>query len=245
MFENSRQKQERIVDMFDDIASSYDITNRILTFGIDKSWRKNSIQRALALCRCSSSDFNIVDVACGTGDMLALWNRALVGRTFSLVGVDPSLQMLDIARERFYGDSIKFYEGFAQDLHMLESKSVDMLSIAFGIRNVVDLNSAICEFSRVLKQNGILLILEFMKTQGNGVLNSLVSLYSKKILPIVGGLISKNYAAYTYLPNSIDDFKTSTELGEILRSHNLIPKVQKTYGFGVATLLLCQNDKGF
>jgi len=147
--------QEKIVKMFDEIAPTYDLVNRIVSFGTDKIWRKKAIKEALNYL---PKNPKILDVACGSGDMISEWLKY----TPYITGLDASKGMLEIAKKRF--PTIPFYEGLAQKLPF-EAESFDCLSISFGLRNVVEIDRAIEEFSRVLKKDGILLILEFTKPE--------------------------------------------------------------------------------
>lgn len=241
MSETKMQKQKKIIAMFDDIAKSYDVANRILSLGIDRSWRRDGIKKALSLCK--GERLKIADVACGTGDMLQFWHDGLGGREVDLSGIDPSAGMLEVAGKKLKElKNIKLHQGMAQDLNMLDSDSMDVVSISFGIRNVTDLEAGIGEFARVLKNGGILLILEFMREEKRGALDRLMGFYTTKILPLIGGMISRNYRAYAYLPNSIEGFKSTEELSEILKKYGLNIRLKKTYSAGIATLILCQKE---
>lgn len=236
---DSQEKQKQIVAMFDDIATSYDVANRILSLGIDKLWRRDSIQRALSLS--DSKKPKIIDVACGTGDMLQFWNDALGKDGASLIGVDPSSGMLKIAKKKLATLNVELHQAMAQNLQFLEDQSADIISISFGLRNVTDLRAGISEFSRVLRPNGVLLILEFMKKDKWNLIDRMTRIYTTKILPLIGGLISRNYRAYAYLPNSIDGFKSAEEMIEILGEFGLKTRMTKAYSSGIATLILCQK----
>ena len=198
--------QKKIVKMFDEIAPSYDIVNRIVSFGSDKLWRKIAIKKSL---KHLPKNPKILDVACGSGDMIEEWKKY----TDNIIGLDPSQKMLEVARKRF--PEIKFYQGLAQNLPF-NDESFDVISISFGIRNVVEIQKAIEEFARVLKKEGILLILEFTKADRKSILRNCIDFYSNKILPKIGGIISGNKEAYEYLPNSIQKFYTLNELCEKL-----------------------------
>ncbi len=198
--------QKKIVKMFDEIAPSYDIVNRIVSFGSDKLWRKIAIKKSL---KHLPKNPKILDVACGSGDMIEEWKKY----TDNIIGLDPSQKMLEVARKRF--PEIKFYQGLAQNLPF-DDKSFDVISISFGIRNVVEIQKAIEEFARVLKKEGILLILEFTKPEKKSTIRNCIDFYSNKILPKIGGIISGNKEAYEYLPNSIQKFYTLNELCEKL-----------------------------
>ncbi len=198
--------QKKIVKMFDEIAPSYDIVNRIVSFGSDKLWRKIAIKKSL---KHLPKNPKILDVACGSGDMIEEWKKY----TDNIIGLDPSQKMLEVARKRF--PEIKFYQGLAQNLPF-NDESFDVISISFGIRNVVEIQKAIEEFARVLKKEGILLILEFTKPEKKSTIRNCIDFYSNKILPKIGGIISGNKEAYEYLPNSIQKFYTLNELCEKL-----------------------------
>ena len=160
--------QDKIVKMFDEIAESYDLVNRVISFGSDKIWREKAIKEALSF---SPNNPFILDVACGTGDMIEVWSKY----SNNIIGLDPSKKMLEIAKKRF--PNIKFYQGLAQNLPF-EKESFDIVSISFGIRNVVEIDKAIEEFKRVLKKNGILLILEFTKSEKKSFLRNCCLLYT-------------------------------------------------------------------
>ena len=194
--------QEKIVKMFDDIAPNYDKVNRIVSFGSDKLWREKAIKKTLSF---TNNNPKILDVACGSGDMIEVWKKY----TNNIIGLDPSKGMLKIAEKRF--PEIEFYQGYAQNLPF-NDETFDVLSISFGIRNVVEIQNAINEFARVLKRNGILLILEFTKPEKKSTIRNCIDFYSNKILPKIGGIISGNKEAYEYLPNSIQNFYTLNEL---------------------------------
>lgn len=233
-------KQKEIIEMFDDISKSYDLANRVLSLGIDISWRKSGCAKVFENID-KSSPIKIVDVACGTGDMIDIWQKSARKHRVSIdsiVGVDPSSGMLSVAREKL--KSVEFIQGEAKELPFLDS-SVDVISIAYGIRNVVERDLALKEFSRVLKKDGVVLILEFTKNENSGFLSKIVSFYTKKILPVVGGLVSRNYKAYKYLPDSIEDFLSSSMLFEELATHNLHKIYKKSYSGDISTLMIAKK----
>ena len=240
MSKDNAQKQQEIIQMFDQIAGSYDLTNRVLSLGIDRSWRKEAIKKALNLCL--DKNLVIADIACGTGDMLMYWCENLEERKAEFIGIDPSEKMLEIAKKKLQNQKVRFHQSVAQDLSVLENESIDILSIAYGIRNVVDLDLAIREFSRVLKPNGILVILEFTQHKNQKILDRLMSFYTRKILPLIGGIVSKNYKAYAYLPNSIDGFLSSKDLIQKLEQYKLICTFNKSYSANISSLIICKKD---
>ncbi len=237
---NNIDKQEKIVTMFDEIAQTYDLANRVLSFGIDIQWRKKGCDKAYEILAKDKVE-QIADVATGTGDLLLHWRDRANKKSVEVqkyIGIDPSVGMLDVARKKV--DFASFVEGKAQELP-LEDESTDIISISYGIRNVVDRGEALREFYRALKKGGIVVILEFTKQEKSGVMSPLVDFYMKKVLPTVGGLVSKNYEAYRYLPNSIEAFLTSDMLIDELRSSGFEIKYVKPFSMGSSTLFVAQK----
>ncbi|NPA28272.1 MAG: ubiquinone/menaquinone biosynthesis methyltransferase, partial [Epsilonproteobacteria bacterium] len=157
------------------------------------------------------------------------------------VGIDPSKNMLEVAKKKV--DFATFIEGKAQELP-LEDSSTDIVSISYGIRNVVDRKEALREFFRVLKPGGVVLILEFTKQNREGAIDKIVDFYMKKILPLIGGLVSKNYRAYKYLPNSIEEFLTTDMLIDELEEVGFEKRYSKSFSLGISTLIIAQKPNG-
>lgn len=237
---NKEEKQEKIVTMFDDIASTYDLANRVLSFGIDIQWRKKGCDKAFEILDKKELT-QVTDVATGTGDLLIYWKEQAKKNDVKIekyVGIDPSVGMLEVARGKV--DFAEFIEGKAQKLPIAD-ESTDVISISYGIRNVVDRVEALQEFNRVLKPNGIVVILEFTKQERSGVVDKIVDFGMKKVLPRVGGLISKNYEAYKYLPDSIEEFLTTEMLAKELEEAGFEMKYIKSFSMGISTLLVAQK----
>jgi len=226
--------------MFDTIAPTYDLANRVLSFGIDKQWRKKGCNKAFDILGKEALT-QITDVATGTGDLLLFWRDIAKQRGIDIkrfVGVDPSVGMLSVAKEKV--DFATFIEGKAQALP-IEDKGTDIISISYGIRNVVDRVEALQEFYRALKPGGMIVILEFTKQTRSGILSKFVDFGMKKVLPRVGGMISKNYEAYKYLPDSIEEFLTTEMLENELREAGFEMKYAKSFSLGISTLLVAQK----
>ena len=237
---NKIEKQEKIVGMFDDIASTYDLANRVLSMGIDKQWRRKGCDKAYEILGAKEIE-QITDVACGTGDLLLFWKEYAQKHKIEVkkyLGIDPSVGMLEVARTKI--DFAEFLEGKAQELP-LKDETTDIISISYGIRNVVDRVEALQEFYRALKPNGLVVILEFTKQEKSGFVSKIVDFGMKKILPAIGGLISKNYDAYKYLPDSIEEFLTTEMLASELESVGLEMKYTKSFSMGISTLLIAQK----
>ncbi len=236
--------------MFDDIAKNYDTANRILSLGVDTRWRKEACN--LAINYVDSTTPNILDVACGTGDMMLNWLK-YINNADSIIGIDPSTNMLQIARQKLSNvtksanrnikSSIEFIVGEAKNLHNITDNSMDIVSIAYGLRNVVELDLALSEFARVLNNGGVLVILEFTKKINQNIIDKLALLYTTKILPLLGGMIAKNYAAYEYLPDSIEHFITLEELENKLLSRNFAIKIKKRYIANLCSLIIAKKCK--
>ena len=238
--EEKQKKQDKIVGMFDDIASTYDTANRVLSMGIDIQWRKKGCDKAFEILGKKNLG-QITDVATGTGDLLIYWREqaAKSGVTIEkYVGVDPSVGMLKIAKEKV--DFADFIVGKAQALPVINESS-DVISISYGIRNVVDRREALQEFNRALKPGGMVVILEFTKQERRGVAEKIVDFGMKNILPRIGGFISKNYEAYRYLPDSIEEFLTTEMLSRELEEAGFEMRYTKSFSMGISTLLVAQK----
>lgn len=233
------QKQEKIVKMFDQIAPTYDVANRVLSLGIDIKWRREACE--FALSEYSKSELDIVDVACGTGDMMKIWQDTAKKHGIkinSLIGIDPSSGMLAKAREKF--SDFKFIEAYA-DNTTLQSGSADILSISYGIRNVIERKEALKEFNRVLKNDGFVVVLEFTRRSKDGIISRLRDFYLQKILPKIGGFISKNKEAYEYLPNSIDGFLDAQTFCDELRIYGFEIILCKSFSADISTLFVAKK----
>jgi len=217
--------QEEIVKMFDSIANKYDLVNRVLTFGIDKRWREKVVE--IAINELKKDNLKILDVACGTGDMIEIWKKKKKGIT--IYGLDPSKEMLKKAKEKF--SDVTFFNSFATNIPFNDN-SLDVISISFGVRNILDIKEAIKEFNRVLKKDGIVLVLEFIKAQNSNTFRKFIDYYSHKLLPKIGGILSKNREAYNYLPNSIKNFFTKNELISLFEEQNFKIVKYKEFNFG-------------
>lgn len=234
------EKQEKIVSMFDNIAPTYDTANRVMSMGVDKSWRKKACDKAYGYYGKDTVD-TIIDVACGTGDMMGYWRRRAAASGIAIgkiVGVDPSEGMVGVAREKF--PEFDYHISRATEIPLADA-TADMLSITYGIRNVVEREAALEEFNRVLKPGGLVVILEFMKNENPSFLGKIRDFYMTKILPKIGGFISKNLEAYEYLPNSIEDFLTVAKMEEELQNAGFEMLFTKSFSMDISTLLIARK----
>ena len=235
------EKQKKIISMFDEIAKTYDIANRVLSFGVDKSWRKKGCNLAYKYLGKSKVNL-IVDVACGTGDMMDFWakiakkNKIKVSK---ILGIDPSIGMVEVGKKKF--PEFEFKIATATDLE-IDDSSTDIISIAYGIRNVVEREKAFQEFYQKLNSGGLVVILEFTKSEANGIIPKIRDFYMKKMLPFVGGFISKNREAYKYLPDSIDNFITSKQMITELENSGFKILENRNFSLGVSSLFIAQKQ---
>jgi demethylmenaquinone methyltransferase/2-methoxy-6-polyprenyl-1,4-benzoquinol methylase len=224
-------KRSRVQRMFANIAPSYDLNNRLHSLGIDQLWRRKAVE----LAQVQAGDV-IVDVACGTGDLTLKFDaaRQRLGGTGRVVGIDFTFEMLPPARRKALGKraSATFAVGDAQ-LLPLPDASADVISIAFGIRNVANTPAALAEFRRVLKPGGRLVILEF-SLPTNPILRGLYNFYFRKILPCTATLISGDKSgAYKYLPESVNTFIGREEMLAMMRAAGFEQAEQHAMTFGV------------
>jgi len=233
-------KQEQIVSMFDDIAPTYDTANRVMSMGVDISWRKKACDLAFNYYGKKRLD-TIIDVACGTGDMMGYWQKQAQKANITidtLVGIDPSNGMVDVARKKF--PDFEYHIAKATELPVEDARA-DIVSITYGIRNVVERQEAFYEFNRVLKENGLVVILEFMKDENKTLLKKMRDIYMHKILPYVGGAISKNLAAYTYLPDSIENFVTIQGMQKELEIAGFEILHTQSFSMDISTLMIARK----
>lgn len=198
--------------MFTDIALRYDLLNHLLSFNIDRGWRRKAIA-ALEVEAGSAGTY--LDLCAGTLDVAVALSRQ-PGFSGRVVGADFSEAMLRAGRVKAAGRPVFAVTADALALP-LASESCDGAIVAFGVRNLVDLDAGLREVARVVRPGGRFVILEFT-TPPNPIVWAAYGFYANRLLPIVGGLISGNRGAYRYLPESIARFPSAAELGDRLRA---------------------------
>jgi demethylmenaquinone methyltransferase/2-methoxy-6-polyprenyl-1,4-benzoquinol methylase len=236
-------KATRVNKMFSAIAPSYDLNNRLHSMWMDQHWRNVAVKMA----NVQATD-TIVDVACGTGDLTIKFARALAKKRAAagalevsqfppnVLGIDFTYEMLPIARKKSAQSSVlspqHFMQGDAMNLP-LPDRSADVLSIAFGIRNVSDWGRAIDEFHRVLRPGGRLIVLEFSLPR-NRVMRGLYNFYFRKIMPRTATLISRDKSgAYKYLPESVNTFITPDNMTSRMTQAGFTETIAKSMTFGI------------
>ena len=223
-----KNKKKFVKQMFNDISTHYDFLNRLLSFGIDKYWRKKLIQSM------NIKDHQyILDVATGTGDVIFEISK---NYHITAVGLDISKKMLEIANlklSKIKDKKIEFIYGDAENLPMGDN-SCDHICIAFGFRNFGDYDAALKEFYRVLKPGGKLSILEFSQSKVK-IFNIIFQIYFNKILPKIASLISRA-DAYRYLPESVKYFPNQEKINQFLEGNNFNNIESSPLTLGVATI---------
>ena len=184
---------------FDTIAANYDRMNRLMTLGLDRCWRKRAV---------AGLQGKVLDVACGTGDMV----EELAKQGCDVTGVDISKEMLAIAKQKVEGG--KWMVADAEHLSF-EDNTFDAVTCAFGVRNFVHLEQGLGEMLRVLKPCGTMAIQE-LATPDSILIKPFYNLYTKHVIPLLGKRIAGNREAYTYLPESIERFPKGKEFIQII-----------------------------
>lgn len=205
-------KKEQVASMFDNISGNYDFLNHFLSLGIDITWRK----KAIRMLRADQPKL-ILDIATGTGDFAI---EALSLKPDKVIGVDISEGMLKVGREKLkkkkLEDTIELQLGDSERLAFDDNK-FDAVIVSFGVRNFENLEKGLADMFRVLKPGGKMVILEFSKPKAFPF-KQLYHFYFKWILPKIGNVISRDQAAYTYLPESVQEFPDGQNFLQILKS---------------------------
>ncbi|MGB0427601.1 MAG: bifunctional demethylmenaquinone methyltransferase/2-methoxy-6-polyprenyl-1,4-benzoquinol methylase UbiE [Flavobacteriales bacterium] len=226
---STESKKEQVANMFNNIAPKYDALNHILSMGIDIRWRKR-VKNMLHEHKVSS----ILDIATGTGDLAFSLHKPGI----QITGLDISEGMLEVGRqkikERDLENELNFILGDAEEIPFGDAH-FDAITVAFGVRNFANLEKGLKEMYRVLKPGGRVYILEF--SQPTSVpFKQVYNFYSTKILPTIGRLISKDKAAYTYLPESVAAFPFGDEFTEILNRCGFQDSKCKPLSMGIASI---------
>ncbi len=222
----------KIKEMFDGIAADYDKLNHILSLDVDKSWRR----RALSVILNEVKDLSVLDLACGTGDFAIAIAKA--SPEAHVTGVDLSEGMLEVMKEKVtkqgLQDRISIETGDGENLRFPDG-SFDRVTNAFGIRNFEDKGKGLKEALRVLKPGGKLVILELSRPE-NKVVRWFYDLYFLNILPKIGGKVSGDKGAYSYLPASVKNFPGKKEFSAMMRQAGFEAVTHKAFTFGICRM---------
>ena len=228
--DSSLGKKEQVAQMFDNISGNYDNLNRVISFGIDTKWRKKVLKIV-----SDTKPKKILDIATGTGDLAILMAQTNAEK---IIGLDISAGMLEVGKkkveEKRLSNIIDLVLGDSEKIPF-EDNYFDATTVGFGVRNFENLEKGFAEILRVLKPNGVFVILETSVPDKTPYKQG-YKFYSKNILPIIGKLFSKDNSAYGYLSESAAAFPYGEALNNILRKIGFIDVVAMPQTFGVATI---------
>ena len=227
---SSKGKKEQVATMFDNISANYDGLNRVISFGIDISWRKKVVQLV-----SKNNPKQILDIATGTGDLAIMMSQLNPDK---IIGLDISAGMLDVGKRKIanvnLSDKIDMVVGDSENMHF-DDNTFDSITVSFGVRNFANLDKGLTEIKRVLKPGGTFVVLEtsnptkFPFKQG-------YKFYTTYILPFIGKIFSRDKAAYSYLCESANIFPFGEAFDNILQKNGFINTEYRPVTFGVATI---------
>ncbi len=228
--EPNEGKKQQVTKMFNKIAYRYDMLNHLLSFNIDKLWRKKVIKQAKKY-----NPTAILDVATGTADLAIGLTKT---NAQHINGIDISEEMLKIGEQKVknkgLANIITLKQADAENIPFEDDK-FDVVTVAFGVRNFENLEAGLSEMFRVMKPNGKVFVLEFTMPS-KFPFKQLYKFYFNKILPLIGSLVSKDKEAYTYLPESVQAFPQNKQFVEIMTNVGFKNCTYKSLSIGVAAI---------
>lgn len=228
-----QQAAQWVQGMFGRVARRYDLLNHLLSFQLDKWWRACTVRQLRPILR--RPDARVLDLCCGTGDLMLALERERGGR---ILGSDFCHPMLLEAQRKSLRRQAATALLNADALRMpFADASLDLITVAFGFRNFANYRKGLAELRRLLRRGGCLAILEFSQPP-NPVFAALYGFYSRKVLPRIGGLISGDPEAYTYLPESVEKFPGAEELAAEMRRQGFGEVRFHRLTFGIVALHL-------
>ena len=225
------EKKTQVKKMFDNIAGRYDFLNHFLSFGLDFYWRK----KALQLTGLNPKTI-LLDIACGTGDVAIQAKKMGVQKIY---GADFSLNMLRLFDKKSPWIDGHLVQMIAENIP-IKDESFTNITVAFGVRNFYDIQEGFNSFYRVLKPNGKATVIEF-RMPSNKIIKSVYRFYFKNILPVLGGIISGDKAAYTYLPDSVEEFDQNINLYKLLKNSGFGKIKKYNFTLGTVQVLIAQK----
>ena len=235
-YNTPKTKKEEVQQMFDNIAPTYDKLNHILSLSIDKIWRRRVVRKVRRM-----KPEKVMDLATGTGDLAIKMAKAMPKA--KIMGVDLSENMLAVAAEKVrrkgLDDHIALYQGDAENLDVA-SGVLDVVTVAFGVRNFGNLEVGLTEIMRSLRSGGHIVVLEF-STPRNFFVRKAYQFYSNHVMKPVGGLVSKDRKAYDYLPDSIEEFPDPERFLAIMRHAGFKECRRKSLSLGIAQIYIAEK----
>lgn len=243
-YNDNQDKGNQVEEMFDSIAPSYDFMNTAMSFGLHRRWRNKALNATFDALRPISpyKGIAILDVATGTGDVA--FRLAEIFPRANVTGIDLSEGMLSIARKKLSELSPDFQSrmafGKGDSLMMpFQNEEFDVITVAYGVRNFSDLKKGLQEMKRTLKPEGVLTIIELSCPQGF-LSAPLYRLYSRRFIPFLGKLVSKDTRAYSYLPESIEACPQREDMAALLRDVGFQKIEWKQLSFGAVTYYIAR-----
>jgi len=239
--QGTRSEQEAarwVRGMFGRVAPRYDLANHLLSFNIDKLWRAHTVRRVRHIL--DSPGARVLDICCGTGDLVLALERGAAGAR--IFGSDFCHPMLVAAHEKVDRRQARAVLFESDALHLpIRDRSLDLITVAFGFRNLANYDAGLREMHRVLRPGGTAAILEFSQPP-NAAFAALYNFYSRRILPVIGGMISGSRDAYTYLPESVRKFPTAPHLADSMRTAGFTDVSYEYLTFGIVALHLARRS---
>jgi demethylmenaquinone methyltransferase/2-methoxy-6-polyprenyl-1,4-benzoquinol methylase len=227
---SEQSKKDQVEEMFNDISPRYDLLNHLLSANIDKLWRRNAIQKLKP-----HKPKLILDIATGTGDFAIAAARI---KNAIVIGIDISQGMLEVGQKKLekrdLTETIELLKADSENLPF-DNDKFDAAIVGFGVRNFENLKKGLTEINRVLKPGGVFYVLEFSKPVKSPY-KQIYQFYFTKILPFIGRIISKNNNAYTYLPESVNEFPDGELFLTILAEVGFVRNKCFPQTFGVASI---------
>lgn len=227
---SEQSKKDQVEEMFNDISPRYDLLNHLLSANIDKLWRRNAIQKLKP-----HKPKLILDIATGTGDFAIAAARI---KNAKVIGIDISQGMLEVGQKKLekreLTETIELLKADSENLPF-DNDKFDAAIVGFGVRNFENLKKGLTEINRVLKPGGVFYVLEFSKPVKSPY-KQIYQFYFTKILPFIGRIISKNNSAYTYLPESVNEFPDGELFLTILAEVGFVRNKCFPQTFGVASI---------
>ena len=224
-------KKNKVKNIFDSIAVRYDFLNHLLSFGVDNYWRRKALKLTMV-----NKDTILLDVACGTGDVaIEAYKRGVR----NIIGADFSHNMLGLFKKKKEWIDGKVIQTTAEQMPFRDNTFTN-ITVAFGVRNFYDIKEGFKSFYRVLKTNGQATVIEFQIPE-NKIFRGLYKFYFKRILPLVGGLVSKNKSAYQYLPDSVEEFDEKVSPVDLLKEVGFRSVRKYKLTFGIVQVVIAEK----
>lgn len=238
-YDDRREKSGQVEEMFDSIAPAYDFMNTAMTFGLHNEWRRKALDAA-SRCLGRCGELRILDIATGTGDVAFDLHRRFPEA--QVIGLDLSEGMLAIARRKLAqstpeaGSHIAFEQGDSLAMRF-EDASFDLITVAYGVRNFQRIEEGLKEMARVLRPGGVLCVIELSEPV-SPIVRWMYRLYSRRLIPLAGRIVSGDSRAYSYLPESIAAAPQRDRMTAIMTSAGLSGCSWRSLTFGAVTYYL-------